>query len=79
MPKGPTSSREIKIDQDIATAIRKVRKGGGRSQMWLAEQVGISYQQLQKYEAGINRMSASRLVSIARALKEPLATFLPKE
>lgn len=79
MPKGPTSKTEMRIDHDLATAIRKVRKAGGRSQMWLAAQVGISYQQLQKYEAGSNRMTCSRLVSIARALKEPLATFLPKE
>lgn len=41
----------------------------------LAGRVGVAFQQLQKYEAGSNRVSASMLFDLARALKAPVASF----
>lgn len=46
------------------------------SQMALAEKIGISYQQLQKYEKGINNISIYRLQQICEALKVPISRFL---
>jgi transcriptional regulator with XRE-family HTH domain len=55
---------------DIATGlnIRRLRRQRRISQEWLAEMVGLTFQQIQKYERGANRMSCSRLMAIARAL-----------
>jgi transcriptional regulator with XRE-family HTH domain len=45
------------------------------TQQQLAEKVGIKFQQIQKYETGMNRISASRLWDIAEALSVPVAYF----
>jgi transcriptional regulator with XRE-family HTH domain len=45
------------------------------SQTALGEAVGVSFQQVQKYEIGINRIGASRLLEIARTLQVPAAFF----
>lgn len=45
------------------------------TQQQLAEKVGIKFQQIQKYETGMNRISASRLFDIAQALSVPAAYF----
>jgi transcriptional regulator with XRE-family HTH domain len=47
----------------------------GISQEQLGETVGLSFQQIQKYERGANRISASRLFEFARELKVPVAYF----
>ena len=47
----------------------------GMTQQQLAEQVGIKFQQIQKYETGANRISASRLWDIAEALDVPVSFF----
>jgi len=47
----------------------------GTTQQQLAEKVGIKFQQIQKYETGMNRVSASRLWDIAHALGVPVAFF----
>jgi transcriptional regulator with XRE-family HTH domain len=47
----------------------------GMSQDRLAEQLGITFQQVQKYEKGINRVSASRLQQIAQILDVPISFF----
>ena len=51
------------------------RKLLGVSQERLAEQLGLTFQQVQKYERGANRVSASKLYEIARALQAPVAYF----
>jgi len=63
----------------IGSLIRIVRKAAGLSQMALAERVGISYQQIQKYEKGVSEISVSRLPQIARALNIPLSRFVLDE
>jgi transcriptional regulator with XRE-family HTH domain len=47
----------------------------GMTQQQLAEKVGIKFQQIQKYETGMNRISASRLWDIAQTLSVPVAYF----
>ncbi len=56
------------MDIALGAAVRIRRRTIGMSQEALAEQCGVSFQQIQKYEHGANRISFSRLVQIARAL-----------
>lgn len=57
------------MDIALGAAVRIRRRTLGISQEVLADQCGVSFQQIQKYENGANRISFSRLVQIARALK----------
>jgi transcriptional regulator with XRE-family HTH domain len=57
------------MDIALGAAVRLRRKTLGISQEALAEQCGVSFQQIQKYENGANRISFSRLIQIARALR----------
>src|SRR5678816_3619213 len=57
------------MDSALGAAVRIRRRTIGMSQEALAEQCGVSFQQIQKYENGANRISFSRLVQIARALR----------
>jgi transcriptional regulator with XRE-family HTH domain len=63
------------IDGLIGRNIRFHRLRRELSQAQLAARLGISYQQLQNYERGINRISASRLLLIAQALAVPVAAL----
>ena len=64
------------IDAEIGQRIRRLRNAERISQEELASRIGISCQQLQKYESGANRISASRLVQLADALKVEISLFL---
>lgn len=57
-----------RVDREIGARIRARRVGLSLSQFDLAQGIGVSYQQVQKYEHGKNRVSASTLVAIANAL-----------
>ena len=63
------------IDQTVGARIIAVRKAKGLSQADLGAAVGVTFQQIQKYEKGINRVGASRLQQIARCLDVPVATL----
>jgi len=63
------------IEKRIGQKIREIRKKKGISQMGLAEKVGLSFQQIQKYEKGISKISVSRLFQIANALNVDIYTF----
>ena len=67
------------IDAYIATQIRDHRVTLGWSQAALGEKLGVSFQQIQKYESGTNRVSASRLFDICKALKVPLASMFERD
>lgn len=69
----------IKSNRQMGAEIRRVRKLAGISQMKLAEEVGVSFQQIQKYEKGVNKISAERIQQIARALGTSVHTFFEKE
>jgi transcriptional regulator with XRE-family HTH domain len=57
-----------KLDVALGLRIRQRRKSLGVSQTALADSIGLTFQQIQKYERGFNRVSFSRLVDIAHAL-----------
>ncbi len=63
------------VDTHVGKRIRQRRWLIGMTQQNLAELVGIKFQQIQKYETGANRVSASRLWDIAEALDVPVAFF----
>jgi transcriptional regulator with XRE-family HTH domain len=65
------------VDAWVGTRIAARRQALGLSQTALAERVGVSFQQIQKYETGINRISASRLHQIALALGAEPGSFFP--
>ncbi len=60
----------------IGEIIKRIRKAKGFSQMELAEKIGITYQQFQKYEKGKSKITVDRLIDIAKALDVPLSTIL---
>lgn len=63
------------VDVHVGKRIRQRRWMIGMTQQQLADAVGIKFQQIQKYETGMNRVSASRLWDIARALGVPISFF----
>lgn len=63
------------VDVHVGKRVRHRRWMVGMTQQQLAEKVGIKFQQIQKYETGMNRISASRLWDIAEALSVPVAYF----
>jgi len=63
------------IDRHVGSRVRMRRVMLGMSQEKLAEAVGLTFQQIQKYEKGINRIGASRLQQISRTLDVPPAYF----
>jgi len=63
------------VDRHVGLHIRMRRKALGISQEKLADSLGLTFQQVQKYERGANRVSASKLWEIARALKTNVAYF----
>ena len=63
------------IDIHVGSRVRLRRTMLGMSQEKLGEHLGITFQQIQKYEKGANRIGASRLQQIARVLNTPVAFF----
>jgi DNA-binding XRE family transcriptional regulator len=63
------------VDIHVGARIRMRRKALGISQERLADSLGLTFQQVQKYERGANRVSASKLYDIARRLKTSVAYF----
>ncbi|SMX32567.1 helix-turn-helix domain-containing protein [Actibacterium lipolyticum] len=63
------------VDVHVGKRVRHRRWMVGMTQQQLAERVGIKFQQIQKYETGMNRVSASRLWDIADALEVPVSFF----
>ena len=63
------------VDVHVGKRIRHRRWTLGTTQQQLADKVGIKFQQIQKYETGANRVSASRLWDIAGALGVPVSFF----
>jgi len=74
MSTEPKKYREL--NNSIGQLIKKIRKNKGLSQMKLAALLGISYQQLQKYEYGRSQISIGRLKQIADVLDISINTFI---
>ena len=67
------------VDLWVGRAVARVRQQKGLSQSAMAKALGISFQQVQKYEAGQNRLSAGRLYEIAKLTGCPVSDFYPRE
>jgi len=63
------------LDAEVGQAIRFHRKNAKMTLQGLADRLGIAYQQVQKYETGVNRVGAGRLMEIAEILNIPVASF----
>jgi transcriptional regulator with XRE-family HTH domain len=63
------------IDIAVGARVRIGRLENGKSQEWLGNALGLTFQQVQKYEKGTNRIGSSRMVQIATALQKPVAWF----
>jgi len=63
------------VDRHIGARIRLLRTLAGLSQERLGEMLGVSFQQVQKYEKGTNRIGSGRLQEIANALDVPVSSF----
>lgn len=63
------------VDIHVGRRLRRRRRLLGMTQQGLGEQVGIRFQQIQKYECAANRISASRLFDISEALHVPVQYF----
>lgn len=63
------------VDVHVGAKIRQQRTLLGMSQSRLAEAVGLTFQQIQKYEKGANRIGASRMWQFAKALGVPVESF----
>lgn len=68
-------SRASPIDAHVGSRIRLRRTLLGLSQERLGDALGLTFQQVQKYERGINRVGASRLFDLARVLDVPISFF----
>lgn len=69
------TENEQAIDIHVGRRVRERRIMQGLSQTGLAERFGITFQQMQKYESGTNRVSASRLWRLSEELDVPVAWF----
>jgi len=68
-------SRPSPIDVHVGSRVRLRRTLLGMSQEKLGEALGLTFQQVQKYERGVNRIGASRLFDLARVLDVPIGFF----
>lgn len=69
---------EIAIDREVGRRVAELRIARGMSQSDLGRCIDLTFQQVQKYEKGANRISVSRLFTIATALGVPAADLLPE-
>ncbi len=74
-----TGKRPNATDVYVGGKVRMRRKMLGLSQEKLGDLLGITFQQIQKYEKGTNRIGASRLQAMAKALDVPISFFFPDE
>ena len=75
MPRVAGTKRSTEVDVEVGRRIRMQRINLGMSQTHLADAIGVTFQQVQKYEKGANRVGAGRLSQIASALDIPVASF----
>jgi transcriptional regulator with XRE-family HTH domain len=69
------AKRAEPTDKFVGQNIRLFRKAKGFSQTQLGDAIGVTFQQVQKYENGFNRVGSSRLVRIATTLEVPVQSF----
>jgi transcriptional regulator with XRE-family HTH domain len=75
MPKRRSDKRDI----EVGRRVRAFRLQKGLSQEKLADQLGVTFQQVQKYEKGTNRIAAGRLQRIGEILEIPIMEFFVQQ
>lgn len=76
MAKGRSRGRSTRVDLLIGQRLRSARRLAGISQADLAAAAGVTFQQIQKYEKGTNRIAASRLLQFSIFFGRPVDWFL---
>ena len=74
-----TKKRPDPLDIEVGQRVRTFRLQKGLSQQKLGDQLGLTFQQVQKYEKGTNRIGAGRLQRIADILEIPVADFFTSQ
>ena len=77
--KTKATRRSDARDNEVGRRVRTQRLTKGLSQTELGEKIGVTFQQVQKYEKGTNRIGAGRLSRIAEVLEVPVTYFFPSE
>ncbi len=72
---GRGSGKRHPVDVHVGGRVKQRRKLLGMTQTDLGDAIGLTFQQVQKYERGANRIGASRLLALARALDVPIEYF----
>jgi transcriptional regulator with XRE-family HTH domain len=75
MWRGIRTQRHLSVDAHVGSRIRLRRMNLGMSQGQLGEAIGLTFQQVQKYERGVNRVSASELYSLSQTLGVSVSFF----
>jgi transcriptional regulator with XRE-family HTH domain len=70
--------RALTINQQISARVRSLRRMSGMTQKELADRLGLTFQQIQKYEQGTNRISAGTLYTMAQHLDVPVSSLFPE-
>jgi len=73
--KGKANDFDIKLGE----LLRSARLEAGLSQEKLADAMSLTFQQIQKYESGVNRIAASRLPELAKAVGKPVIYFFEEQ
>lgn len=73
------TKRVTDVDTHIGNRIRAARIAADVTQIELADACGLTFQQIQKYEKGVNRVAVARLITIAAALDRPYTYFIPAD
>ena len=74
-----TLPRATEADVEIGSKLKKLRTLKGISQTAIADQLDLTFQQLQKYERGTNRISAVNLHKLSKILEVPMTAFFEEE
>jgi transcriptional regulator with XRE-family HTH domain len=75
MPGKRSAKTPSPVDATVGRNVRIWRMAKGLSQAQLADRIGVTFQQLQKYEVGANRIGTGRLVKVAAILGVPIAAL----
>lgn len=78
-PRQQSKARTLDRDTLVGQRIRELRKSAYLTLGAVASELGVTYQQLQKYEKGVNRIGAGRLLELARVLGVPIIAFFAED
>lgn len=73
-----TNRRVTDLDKTIGQKLQAARRAKGLTQGHVAEAIGVTFQQVQKYETGANRVAVSTLIRLCQALELDPVQFLPR-